>query len=207
VSATEIPIDDAPPGDGGWQTDAQGKPYVPAQGRRGIVRPKYEGQSVQEALEQDARDRDERPRRKGAKAKKPPPPKRTDLRELEALLAESFRSPAFLAAAAGDAWMADHFTEQGPLLARNLVLAAEHNPWLRRKLEDMASGGDLMVKVLGMVGLAGALVGYAFPPIVYAFNLPVPNQAREMFGIPPRREPEPPLRAASPPPHSEPQAA
>jgi hypothetical protein len=39
-----------------------------------------------------------------------------------------------------------------------------------------------------MFGVGGALVGYAIPPIVYWANLPVPDKAREMFGIPPRRE-------------------
>ena len=189
----EEPAAAPPPADDGWRTDANGQRFVAAKGRRGIVKQKGT-ETVQEALDRDARDRDQRPQRKGSgkTTKKPPPPRKTDLKELEALLADAFSSPSFVCASFGDQWGANHFTNQGPLLARNLVLSAQHNPWLRRKLEEAASGGDLMTKVLSLVGIAGAFIGYAFPPIVYYLNLPVPDKAREMFGIPDKPPPDVP---------------
>jgi len=87
----------------------------------------------------------------------------------------------------GDEWAANHFTVQAPVLARNLVVASEHNPWLRRKLEELSTGGELAMKVITLLGVGGALFGYAIPPIIWWFNLPVPDKAREMFGIPPAR--------------------
>ena len=186
--ARPAPLEQEPESGAGWQRDKQDREYIPARGRKGIIYRKGE-ESVQEALTRDEK-RDQRPR-KSKTAKKPPPPQKVDLRELEAILAEGLRSPAMMCAAFGDQWAADHFTNQGPLLARNLVAAAEHNQWLRKKLESYASGGDMMMNVLAMVGVGGALVGYAVPPVVYWLNLPVPDKAREMFGIPPRREPQP----------------
>ena len=133
------------------------------------------------------------PEKKVASKKRKPPkapdaPKDVDLKALERELAEALKSPAMVAAMFGDPWLPDHFTRSGPYLARNLIVAAEHNPWLLRKLEAMSTGGDAMMKVVTALGLAGALIAYAAPPIVYIFNLPIPEQGREMFDIPPRRE-------------------
>ena len=85
----------------------------------------------------------------------------------------------------------------GPYLARTLINASEYNPWLRRKLEESASGEDALMKVMGMVGIAGGFVMYFVPPTIYFLNLRVPDKAREAFGIPPRREPD---YAPGPPP-------
>lgn len=190
----------APPGDE-WLTDKRGRPYVRARGRQGTVY-RVGDETIAEALERDAKPRDQRPR-KSKTAKKPPPPTKADLKELELVLAEALRSPAMICATFGDGWAADHFTNQGPVLARNLVVASEHNPWLRRKLETAASGGDMMMQLITMVGIAGALIGYAIPPVIYWFNLPVPDQARSMFGIPERREDD----GVSAPPQAFPAAA
>jgi hypothetical protein len=195
----------SPPAD--WQVDKNGKRYVPrslgGDGRKGIVYQAGEEETIEQAFVRDAQPKDERPRRSKAKnAKKPPaPPAKADLRELEALLAEALRSPAIICAAAGDEWSADHFTAAGPALARNLVVASDHNPWLRKKLEGAASGGDMAVAVMSMVGVAGAVAMYAIPPVVYWLNLPAPDKAREMFGIPQRKAKD----AGSPP--SRPDAA
>jgi hypothetical protein len=181
-----------------WNVDKQGRQYVPAQGRSGIVY-RREGETVAQALKRDGH-RDQRPKPK-RKAKVPPPPSELDLRELEKLLADALASPAYACAMAGDEWAANHFTTQGPLLARNLVAAAEHNPWLRRKLEAAMEGGDLAMQLVVMLGLSGSLLGYAAPPLIYWFNIPVPDRARELFSIPRRRghaEPEsPPAFAAA----------
>lgn len=201
--AADTPPDSTP---GGWQYDANGKPFIAAPHRRGIIRPKG-NESPQEAITRDAQGRDERPRRKGSgkTTKKPPPPKKEDLKELEAMLVEAFRSPAMVCAATGDEWAVEHFYREGPNLARNLVLASEHNPWLRKKLENAATGGDLMMKILSMIGIAGAGVAYALPPLIYYLNLPAFDPARKMFNVPYRK---PPVHAVpTPPPDPEPDAA
>lgn len=172
-----------------WRIDKNGKQYTARKGRSGIV---YRAgtESIAQALARDALP----PEKKQAKPKKrpapkpPDPPRDVDLKQLERELAEALKSPAMIAAMAGDEWLANHFTTSGPFLARNLVVASEHNPWLRRKLEEMATGEDAMMKVITLMGVGGALVSYLAPPIVYIFNLPVPEKGREMFGIPPRRE-------------------
>lgn len=186
----------APPAtEEGWQRDGRGRLYVarPA-GAKGVVFRRGD-ETIAEALARDATTEpgkgDRRPRAKSKRPSMPPPPAHVDLKALEKLLSEAFSAPAMPCAMLGDQWAANHFTEQAPYLARNLVLAAEHNPWLRRKLEEMASGQDAAVKLLGMAGVAGALFGYAVPPIIHFLNLPVPPKAREMFGIPPARAPEP----------------
>lgn len=201
------PVEGAPPPqDDGWRTDKRGRAYVPKPGGGAVFR-RDEAETVADALARDAAGPppagDKRPRRK-AKPKRgplPPAPEGIDLKALEKEIADTLAAPAYGCAMLGDQWAADHFTTQAPLLARNLVLAAEHNPWLRRKLEGMATGQDATMKVLAMFGLAGALVGYAFPPVVYFLNLPVPDKARQMFAIPPRRdEPQPQPDAEGPAP-------
>lgn len=178
-------------GDQGWKRDKQQRQYVSAQGRRGVIY-RQGDETVAQALERDAKPkRDKPPRRSKTPGKTPPPPKTVDMKELERLLAEALAAPAFVCATFGDQWAADHFTNQGPNLARNLVAAADHNPWLRSRLEAAASGGDAAMKLISLVGVGGALFGYAVPPIIYWFNLPVPDKGREMFGIPPARNAQP----------------
>jgi hypothetical protein len=178
---TQAPVGDV------WNVDKQGRQYVGAQGRKGIIY-RRDGETVTEALKRDQqRGRDQKPKKKG---KTPAPPADVDLKELEKLLADALASPAYACAMAGDEWAADHFTTQGPMLARNLVAAAEHNPWLRKKLEAAMAGGDLGMQLVVMLGLSGSLLGYAAPPIIYWFNVPVPDRARQMFNIPPRRRPD-----------------
>lgn len=192
AGAAEIPIQTP----GTWKRDRQDREYISAVGRRGIIY-RQGDETVEQALANDALPKDKRPKRKSTPKLKPPP-KQTDLRELEQMLAEAFKAPAYPAAAFGDEWAANHFTEAGPYLARNLVLAAEHNPWLRAKLENAASGGDMMVQLLAMAGLMGAFAQYLVPPLVWWLNLPIPERGRVMLGIPDRAEssPAPPYAAA-----------
>jgi hypothetical protein len=180
----------------GWRIDRQGRKFVAARGRSGIVY-RQGNETVEEALARDGKGpRDKPPKKAGGaqalpKAAKPPAPTQQDLKELEHALAEGLRAPAMIAAAAGDEWLATHFTQQGPILARHLVSAARHNPWLRSKLEAAMHGEDVMVKVITTMSVGGALVGYAVPPIIYMLNPPfVSPKAREMFGVPDRKPPQ-----------------
>lgn len=182
-----------------WKVRASdGKQYIPRPaGKSGIIIRQGE-ETIAQALERDALPRDKRPRRRSKTPKKPDPPKQVDLKALEAALAEALKQPALACALAGDEWGADHFTNAGPYLARNLIVASEHNPWLRRKLEEMATGQDAMMKVVSMVGVGGGIFLYVVPPAIYWFNLPVPDTFRQKFGIPPRREQKPPYAGPTP---------
>lgn len=182
----------------GWRKDKQGRDYITLPGRRGPLYRRGD-ETVQERVERDKRPPDEKPKGKGRK--KPPqqaPPQDVDLKAIEAALAEALRSPAMIAGLAGDVYLANHFTMWGPRLARNLVVSAEHNPWLRRQLETIATGGNTAVAMMSLLGLAGGVLAYVAPPIIYMFNLPAPAMAREMFQIPERRNGTGPPAAAAP---------
>lgn len=196
VAAADPKPDDA----GGWLTDKSGKHYVKAVGRRGIVY-RQGDESVADALARDAQPPgDRRPKPKNRKAPpKPPPPTKPDLKELEPLLTEALKQPALMAAMFGDEWAAEHFRRMAPNVARNLVRSAEQSEWLRRKLEAFATTGEIPMQLVAFLGLGGAIALYMVPPVIYWFNLPVPDQARAMLGVPPRR-------LAPPEPHYDPQA-
>jgi len=184
-----------------WQTDKQGRKYVPRQdGRSGIIIRQGE-ETIEQAIARDQRPKsgDKRPRRKSKRPSMPESPRKVDLKELEQELAMALRAPGAFARTFGDEWLTEHFDISAPYLARNLVLASEHNPWLRKKLEEAATGQDAMMKIMGMVGVGGALIGYAVPPLIYVLNLPVPEKARELWGMPPRRERTPEYAAGETP--------
>jgi hypothetical protein len=199
-----------PPDDDGWKrSDKNGRQYYnPTPGQRGARVIYRQGQeTLAQAIARDAEEqrqtaRDKRPHKR-TRPKLPEPPRGVDLKQLETTLAEALKAPAMVCASFGDEWGAEHFNLSGPHLARNLVLASEHNPWLRRKLEEAATGEDAMMMVVSLVGVGGALFAYVVPPIVYYFNLPAPKKTREMFGIPDRKQPPPPYAAdgqGAPPP-------
>jgi hypothetical protein len=206
------PQEAAPGAEDGWKTDKQNRQYVAAKGRSGVVYRQGE-ETVEEALARDGKPKDQKPRKKrpapSGAVPKPPAPTEVDLKEIEHYLAEVFRAPAIPCATMGDEWAANHFATQGPVLARNLVAASRHNPWLRHKLEAaMLGGDDMMFKVLGMMGLASAVMAYAAPPIIWWFNPPVigGEKAREMFGIPDKRDGKDAPAAAPPGPAPAPEA-
>lgn len=214
-AATEQPLEGASgngkaPVEDGWLKDGRGRLYIKRPDGKGALF-RREEETIADALARDAAPaRDKRPRAKSQskRPKMPPAPTGVDLKELEKMIAEALSAPAMACAMYGDEWAANHFTTQGPYLARNLVLASEHNPWLRRKLEAAATGQDSAVAALAMLGVAGALFGYAVPPVVWWLNLPVPDRARAMFGIPPPREHKaPPQHAESTAPAETPIAA
>lgn len=181
-----------------WQTNEAGKEYVPAQGRSGVIIRQGE-ETVAEALERDAKGgRDEKPKRRSIpKQRKPPAPTSVDLKKLEHELAEGLRAPSMVAVFIPDpelsAWLANHFTKQGlggaDFLARQLVTAAEYNPWLRAHLEQAVSGEAFAVKLITTFALAAAVLAYAVPPVVVLLNLPFPNTGRELLDLPARKPP------------------
>lgn len=188
------------PAANGWRKDKQGRWFTPARGRSGVVY-RQGNETTDEAHARDAKGpKDKRPKSK-PKAPKPPAPTQTSLKELEFMLAEGLKSPAMICAAFGDEWPAEHFTTHGPVLARNLVKASEHNPWLRAKLEAAMTGEDFMVKFITAAGVAGALFLYAIPPVIYYVDPKfISPAAREMLGgIPTRRPPEAPDAPPAPP--------
>jgi hypothetical protein len=174
----------APPAEE-WLQDRNGNDYIKAVGRRGIIKRVGE-ESIEDALARDQLPKDKKPR---AKPKEPPKPTGkapVDLKDVEVLLAEALKSPAVPAAMFGDEWAAEHFTLWGPALAHNLVQSAEHSPWLRRKLEAAASGEAAMAQLMLVAGLGASVAMYLAPPIVYWLNVPVPEKARLLLGVPPR---------------------
>lgn len=196
-----------------WKVSKQGRQfYNPTPGVRGArVIYRRGPETIAEAIARDQREqeekaRDKRPKRKPKAPRMPDAPRGVDLKELEQTLAEALKAPAMICATFGDEWAAEHFTKSGPYLARNLILASEHNPWLRRKLEEAATGQDAMMMVVSLVGVGGALFAYVIPPVVYWFNLPAPAKTRELFGIPPRKGEQPPTYAADHPPQAADQA-
>jgi hypothetical protein len=192
-----------------WRQDKNGDDYVPRQGRPGIIKRQGE-ETIAQARARDALPKTTKRPRKPKRPAMPDAPRKVDLKELELTLAEALKQPAIAAGMAGDEWAADHFTVAGPYLARNLVRASEHNPWLRRKLEDAATGQDAMMTIVSLMPVMGGLVLYFVPPVIYWFNLPVAETTRKRFGIPPRKEPDrpPEYAAAAPqPPDPGPQSA
>jgi len=181
-----------PAADDGWRTHKNGKQYIP--GSKGIIY-REGSETIEEAKVRDARGpRDKPPKRKPkppAAGKLPPKPTEISLQQLEYELAEALSSPANMAAAAGDQYMADHFAREGPRLARHIVVAAKYNPWLLRKLEAAAIGdADVLIRVIMSMGLAGALVSYSIVPVVYYLDPPfISQRARAMYRIP-ERHPE-----------------
>lgn len=174
--------------DVGWKTNKAGREYIVNPGRKGMLF-RQGDESVGEAILRAGLPDDPAPKRKSkaGRHKPDPPPATSDLRELEAMLAEAFKSPAVICGMAGDEWAANHFDLAGRALARNLVVASQHNPYLRKKLEAASTGGDAAIQLMSMAALGGAVIMYIGPPVVHWFNLPVPDKAREMFGIPDRR--------------------
>lgn len=182
VGGGETSIDD--PAAQGWRRDKQGRWYAPARGRSGVVY-RTGNQTVEEAHAEDAKGPRDTPPKSKKKAPKPPAPTQASLKELEFMLAEGLKSPAMICAAIGDEWPAEHFTMHGPVLARNLVKAAEHNPWLRAKLEAAMTGEDFMIRLISTFGIASALFMYSVPVVLYYTGAGNPA-ARDMFGVPDR---------------------
>ena len=108
-----------------------------------------------------------------------------------------------LAAMHGDEWAAQHFTIQAPVVARNLVMCSQHNPWLREKLIAAMAGEGPFMNAMMLASLGAAVFSYVIPPIVYYLNPPfLPERGVEMmrmrYGMPDRQPREGDEVAASP---------
>lgn len=173
-----------------WKPDKQGREYITLPNRRGPLYRRGD-ETIEERIARDGRPKDEKPTGRKSKTKPPKiaPPRDLDLRAIEAELAKAFASPAFIAGMAGDVFLAKHFTDWGPNLARSLVVTSESVPALRRQLEQIAAGGSVANQLMVTVGLAATFGVYIGVPIVYAFDVDVPF-LRAMFHIPHRKAAE-----------------
>lgn len=187
---SDAPVDQAPaPEAAGWRQTKNGKDYVPRPGGEGGIIYRRGEETVEQALDRDARQpKKKSPKASGGKARKPIAPTEIDLRQLERAIEEMLATPGALLAMRGDVWGAQHFERQAPVLARNLVVCAEHNPALRAKLVALMVGEGPLVNVLLYGHLAAAALAYLIPPIVHYLNPPVFPAAkaivRERFHIP-----------------------
>lgn len=174
----------------GWQVDSRGRVYTPKKAGRGVLY-RQGNETPHEAQERAQKPPKDKPpkRRPAPKTPKAPAPTKVSVQELEAMLRDTLSSPAMIAAAKGETWAANHFTAEGATLARNLAAAAEHNPWLREKLEATLAGDVLLVRVLTLVPVASALMAYSVPAVIYYLNPGfIPPAARTLFAVPDRHE-------------------
>lgn len=198
---------DAPPvvEEPSWTADTRGRQFIRARGRSGVVYRQGE-ETIEQAYERDAKGpADKRPKR--AVKRKPPAPTQIDMREVEHALAEALSAPAMIAAMQGDDWGTQHFSTQAPIVARNLVNCAQHNPWLREKLIAAMVGEGPLMNVLAFASLGVAVFGYVVPPIVYYLNPPlIPQTGVEMIRLkylipdPAERQPDGQVQAEAPEP-------
>lgn len=198
----------APPADG-WERDSRGRAWVkapdghPAAGKgRNIYRRGDE--TIAEALERTARpDQDRKPPKPRAKKLPKRETSEVDLKTVEVALAQVFMAPGQVAGALlQDQWLLLHFQARGPELARALVNAAEHNPWLRKKLLELAAGGAAAMQLQAIILLALAAAGYAIPPLAYLLGWQIPPvvQVAVLGGpIPERPRPAPAQQPAAEP--------
>lgn len=176
------------PADQGWRLHKNGRWFSPARGKPGFVY-RQGTETIEEAHARAAKSsKDTPPKGRAApKVPKAPAPTQVTLKELEFMLIEALSAPSMVAAMQGDEWAANHFTSSAIPLARNLTKAAEHNPWLRSKLEAVMAGDVLLIRVMTLFPVAAALIAYAVPPVIYYLDPPfIPGEAREMFRVPKR---------------------
>jgi hypothetical protein len=187
-----------------WRKDTRGREFVSAVGRSGVVYRQGE-ETIDDAYARDAEGPKKRTPKK--RVRKPPAPTEIDLRQLEYALIEALAAPSMIAAMNGDEWAAQHFTTQAPLVARNLVMCSQHNPWLREKLVAAMAGEGPLMNVMMFASLGAAVFSYVVPPIIYYLNPPfLPERGVEMmrmrYAMPERHQgdedaavPEAPLAA------------
>lgn len=183
-----------------WQTDGRGRRFVkapaghPLADKGGTIYRRGD-ETVAGALERTARpDQDKKPPKPRAKKLPKSQTNEPDLKTVEAALAQVFMAPGQVAGALlQDQWLLWHFQNRGPELARALVNAAEHNPWLRKKLLELAAGGAAAMQLHAIILLALAAAGYAIPPLAYMLGWEVPPIVQVAVGgpIPQRNRPAP----------------
>lgn len=177
----------------GWKRDKKGRWITGARGRAGTIY-RQGDETVAEAVARDQEAQENgRPPKTRAKPKTPRPPaptRKTD-KELEAALTESLQAPAMLAAMHGDTWVAEHVYREAPNLSRNLIAAAEHNPKLRARLEQIAGGETALGQIVMQLAIGNALIAYMVPPIIYYLGARAPARLKTAFQVPekPMRRP------------------
>ena len=178
----------------GWQKDGRGRMYVKPPGGGNVVFRRDE-ETVEQALERASRPDADKPPKPRKKKLPKSETNEADLKTVEAALAQVFMAPGQVAGALlRDQWLLLHFQARGPELARALTNAAEHNPWLRKKLLELASGGAAAMQLQAIVLLALAAAGYAVPPLAYLLGWdisPVIQMAVLGGPIPGRPRPSP----------------
>lgn len=102
--------------------------------------------------------------------------------DLEAELAVFLMMPAVPCEMAGDTFCANHFAQQGPMLAHRLVAYAETHDATFELLCKITQAG-------GMVTLIVAVAAYALPPMLH-HGMPGPEGLKRMYHVPPKA-PEP----------------
>lgn len=184
IEGLSPPVEDSIPE--GWKRDKKGRLYVGARGRAGVIY-RQGDESIEDAIDRDQRSRENgHPPKSKPKTQKAPAPTRKTSKELEAALTETLQAPAMIAGLRGDEWVANHLYQEAPVLARNLVAAAEHNPKMRERLEQIAGGETAFGQFVMQMMIANALVAYALPPLVYYLGDRLPGGARmrESFHVP-----------------------
>lgn len=185
----------------GWERDGRGRAYVkapeghPAAKKGGNVYRRGE-ETVDQALERAGRpDADKKPPKPRAKKLPKRETNEPDLKMVEEALGQIFQAPGQVAGMMlQDQWLYMHFRLRGPELARALVNAAEHNPWLRKKLLELAAGGAAAMQLQAIVLLAMAAGAYVVPPLAYMLGWEINPiiQAAVLGGpIPQRPRPAP----------------
>jgi len=96
-----------------------------------------------------------------------------ELGQIESAFTELLTFPAMPAAAAGDAWLADHFTERGPALASRLVAECERNERLRETCLKLIQGQSIL-----LLGFEGFMYG---APVLMHFGI---MPGAEQLGVP-----------------------
>jgi len=175
-----------------WRTDRKGREYIPRRGDTGSGIVYRQGEeSIEEAWarDRDAAEKKRKTPKSGKRQRKPPAPTQVDLKTLEHQLRQALETPVMVCAMQGDEWGVQHFQNQAPRLARNMVACAEANPWFREKLVAAMTGGDVLPQVMMFASLGAAAFAYVVPPIVYYLNpgfLPprAVGMVREKFAIP-----------------------
>lgn len=156
-----------------WQADGRGRRFVKApaghpRAEKGGTIYRRGDETVAEALERTSRpDQDKKPPPKPRK-KSMPKREAVDLKTIEEALGQVFQAPGQVAGMLlQDEWIMAHFMIRGPELARALCNASEHNPWLRKKLIELSTGGAAAMQLQAIVMLMIASASYAVPPFAY----------------------------------------
>lgn len=178
--------------DSSWLIDGRGRAYIkhPESNqpvyRRGEETPDEAIIRVNRPDSDGGKKRNVKPKAKAMPKNKAP----VDLKPLEEALAQAFTMPGDIAGAMlGDEFLLAHFRARGPYLARCLLNASEQNPWLRKKLEELAAGGSAAMQLQAIIMLALATVQYTVPPILYLTGKEVPPvvQMALLGGVVPQR--------------------